>query len=278
MLKYLGSVGTFIRLNDSEDKTYSLLKIFSSSAASEVLFSASVNNFNGSLAINTASTSIYVNGLSGSVIPSQQWSHLLFSFDKKLRIKDDNNFLIRFGDTASSNFNIQNLYILESSTSSADAQYLHYSFTGNGNTIIKVSDSASYSVNFIDYIENNFISESSNIIYQPLKNQKRYLTDVIAVSNNNLSLYTSASFLTADLLYVDGFQLYPGNRILSIIDNQIYELTASSQLTIISSSVGDFVKVTGGNSFYNSFLLKTDGGFIFTPARQKIDYMMNVFN
>ena len=63
MIKYLGSVGAFIRLNDIENKTYRLLEVFSSSAASESLFSANINNLNGSVTINTASISIYVNGI-----------------------------------------------------------------------------------------------------------------------------------------------------------------------------------------------------------------------
>lgn len=278
MIKYLGSIGTFLRLNDNLDKTYSLLKIFSSSAASELLFSASINNLNGSVLINTASTSIYVNGLSGSVIPSQKWTHLLISFDEKLYTKDINSFLIRFGDSASSNFNIQNMYMIDSSTSLSDAQYLHYSFTGAGNNVIKINDSASYSINIIDYPESNFISASSRVIYQPLKDQKRYLTDITAISEISLVNYVSASVLTGDLLYIDGFQISEGDRILSILDDQIYQLTASSQLTTVSSSIGDFVKVLSGNQFKNSFFIKTIDGFTFTPAKQKIDYMMNVFN
>ena len=278
MIKYLGSLGTFIRLNDSDDKNYNLVRVFSSSAASDLLFSASVNNFNGSIRISTASTSIYVNGVSGSVVPSQKWSHLLFSFDNKLYTKDSNNFLIRFGDTASSNFNIQNLYMLEASTSSDDAQYLHYSFTGAGNNVIRVTDTASCSINVIDYPENNFISASSNVIYQPLKDQKKYLTDITALSELSLIDYVSASVLSADLLYVDGFQLSEGDKILSVLDDQIYQLTGSSQLITISSSVGDFIKVISGNQFKNSFLIKTNEGFIFTNARQKIDYIVNVFN
>ena len=278
MLKYLGSVGAFIRLNDSENKTYRLLEVFSSSAASELLFSASVNNLNGSVRINTASTSIYINGNTASVLPSQQWAHLTLSFDNKLWTYDSNNFLIRFGDTASSNFNIQNLYMLEASTSLDDAEYLHYSFTGAGGNVIRVTDTASCSINVIDYPENNFISASSNVIYQPLKDQKRYLTDITALSELSLISYVSASVLSADLLYVDGFQLSEGDKVLSVLDDQIYQLTGSSQLITISSSVGDFIKVISGNQFKNSFLIKTNEGFIFTNARQKIDYMMNVFN
>jgi hypothetical protein len=278
MLKYLGSVGTFIRLNDSENKTYKLLEIFSSSAASELLFSASVNNLNGSVRINTASTSIYINGNSASVLPSQQWAHLTFSFDNKLWTYDSNNFLIRFGDTASSNFNIQNFYILEGSTSASDAGYLHYAFTGAGESILRVKDTASYSINVIDSYESNFISSLTKTVYQPLKNQKRYLCDIVAVNEESLSKYVSASTLVNDNLYIDSFNIIAGNRVLSLTDNQIYEVTASSKLIAISSSVGDFVKVLFGRQYGNSFYIKTNSGFINTPARPKITAFMNVFN
>jgi hypothetical protein len=40
MIKYLGSIGTFIRLNDNDNKTYQLLNVYSSSAAKLSLFSA----------------------------------------------------------------------------------------------------------------------------------------------------------------------------------------------------------------------------------------------
>lgn len=278
MIKYLGSIGTFIRLNDDEDKTYNLLRVFSSSAASELLFSASVNNLSGAVTINTASTSLYINGTSGSVIPNQQWVHFTLSFDNKLWTYDTNDFLIRFGDTASSNFNIQNLYITQASTASYDAAYLHYAFTGAGESIIRINDSASYSINFIDYPEDNFTSASSKVIYQPLKNQNRYLCDVVAVEQLGLSKYLSASTMVNDNLYIDGFNINNGDRILSLTDNQIYQLTSSSQLITVSSSVGDFVKIISGRQYANSFFIKTSSGFINTYSRQKINSIVNIFN
>lgn len=275
MLKYLGSVGTFIRLNDSENKTYKLLEIFSSSAASELLFSASVNNLNGSVRINTASTSIYVNGNTASVLPSQQWAHLTFSFNDKLWTYDTNNFVIRFGDSASSNFNIQNVYILENSFTASAAAYMHQEFTGAGAMTVRVTDSASYSFNITDATETNFISASTNIIYQPLFGQKRYAFDLYAATEDSLSRFVSASLMTNDNLYVDTVGLIPGAKVLSLADNKIYELTASSNLSIISASVGDIFKVLYGQYLSNTFFIKSSASFTISPARVKIASYVN---
>ncbi len=275
MLKYLGSVGTFIRLNDSENKTYKLLEIFSSSAASELLFSSSINNLNGSVIINTASTSIYVNGNSGSVVPSEQWSHLTFSFEDKLWTYDNNNFLIRFGDTASSNFNIQNVYILENSFSSSAIAYLNEEFTGGGGMKVRIHDSASYSINISDANESKFISASTNIIYQPLKYQKKYSFDIYAATENSLDKFVSASTMTNDDLYIDTVGIITGSKVLSLADNQIYELTASSTLNIVSASIGDFYKVLYGQYLGNTSYVKSSASFTLSPIRAKINYYLN---
>lgn len=275
MIKYLGTVGCFIRLNDDVDSTYNLLNIFSSSANSTLLFSASINNSTGHISYTSASTYSYIDGVSGSVIPNQKWSHLIFSFEDKLYTQDSNNFNIRFGDFNGSNFNIQNLYILESSLLSDQPQRMHDAFTGLNTTKLTVTDTASFSINVIDYMEDNFISASSKVVYQPLKNQNRYLSDVVAVKEESLSDYVSASYMTNDDLYIDTFNITSGDRILSLADNQIYELTASSQLIPISSSAGDFVKVLFGTKYNNTFYLNTDSGFTITPAREKITIFVN---
>lgn len=275
MIKYLGAVGAFIRLNDSENRTYNLLNIFSSSATNNLLFSASVNNLNGTVRINSASTSVYINGLSSSVIPSQQWSHLIFSFDNKLWTYDTNNFVIRFGDSASSNFNIQNVYILENSFTASAAAYMHQEFTGAGAMTVRVYDSASYSFNITDSIETNFISASTNVIYQPLFSQKRYAFDLYAATEDSLFRFVSASLMTNDNLYVDTVGLIPGAKVLSLADNQVYELTASSNLSVVSASVGDIFKVLYGQYLSNTFFIKSSASFIISPARVKIASYVN---
>jgi hypothetical protein len=274
MIKYLGSVGTFIRLNDNDNKTYDLLNIYSSSAAKLVLFSAEVNNYTGLVSFDSASTSLYINGVSGSVIPNQQWAHITFSFDDKLATYDTNNFLIRFGDTASSNFNIQNLYILENSFSASAVNFLHQEFTGHG-IKVRVNDSASYTFNITDAPEDNYISASTNVIYQPLTNQARYAFDINAVAEDSLSRFVSASVMAADDLYIDAYNVSPGSFVLSLADDQIYEVSASSTLLPVSSSVGSLFRILYGQYLGGNFFVKTSSGFEISPARPKINYYLN---
>jgi hypothetical protein len=276
MIKYLGSVGCFVRLNDEIDNTYNLLNIFSSSANSTLLFSASINNFTGQLVFDDSIAESYVNGQSASYIPNNKWSHLTLTFPEKLLTSSNDSFNIRFGDFSGANFNIQNLYIMDSALLGLDPQYLHEEFTGGGAQILRVSDTASYSINVIDYLEDNFTSASNGIVYQPLKNQSRYLCEVVAVKEDSLSLYVSSSVLVNDDLFIDGFNITSGDRVLSLTDNQIYELTASSQLLPISSSVGDFVQVLFGTQYGSLYLLKSNLGFDFTPSRQKIAAFVDI--
>lgn len=275
MIKYLGSVGCFIRLNDSEDKTYKLFEVFSSSAAYVSLFKAEVNPSTGQLLYQTASVSCYVNGVSGSALPSNKWSHLTFSFDDKLATYDRYNFLIRFGDTASSNFNIQNLYILESNLVSDNVEYLHQEFTGAGNKTLRISDSASFSFNIIDTQETNFISPTTNIIYQPIRNQDRFTYDVAAATTASLSMYVSASLISSDALYVDNHLLQQGEKVLSLTDNKIYELTGSATLTMVSASAGDFIRVLFGQEYSNVYYLYTASGYQITQGITKISTVQN---
>jgi hypothetical protein len=275
MIKYLGSIGTFIRLNDSVDATYQLLNVYSSSAAQTSLFSAQVNNSTGIISFSSASTSLYINGVSGSVIPNQQWSHITFSFEDKLATYDTNNFLILFGDSASSNFNIQNLYILENSFSASEVGYLHQEFTGGTNNKLTVPPSASYAINVVDYPETNFVSASTNVIYQPSFGQQRYLMDINAATEGSLNRFVSASVMTNDDLYIDTVNINTGDKVLSLADNQIYELTASSQLVTLSSSVGDVVRVLYGQYLNRISFIKTASGFEIQPIRVKINSYLN---
>jgi hypothetical protein len=278
MLKYLGSVGAYVRLNSKSNHTYSLLRVFSSSAASNVLFSASMNNHNGLISYTTASTSLYINGVSSSVVPSNEWTHVTFSFNKKLFTYDYNNFLIRWGDTSHANFNIQNVYIMDSSLTASAVGYLHKEFTGAGDYIIKVNDSASYSINFIDAPETNYSSSAINSIYQPLKNQLRFDKNVSALSEGSLSIFTSASTMVNDDLYVDGHNVLEGDYILSLQDNLIYQLSASSQLVPQSNLNGDFVRILFGREHANEYYLYASSSFTLTPARQKINSYLNIFD
>jgi len=278
MIKYLGSVGAFIRPNDDADKTYQLLNVFSSSALSTLLFSASFNNSDGIINYSPYSASVYVNGIIGTTLESKQWNHVTFSFDNKLYTSEENNFIIRFGDSASSNFNIQNVYITDSSFSSSAVGYLHKEFTGAGDYAIRVNDSASYSINFIDAPETNYSSSVITSIYQPLKNQLRFDRNVAAASENSLAIFTSASTMINDDLYIDGYNIIEGDYVLSLEDNLIYQLSASSQLVTQSSSDGDFIKILFGRTYANTYYLYGSSSFTLTPARQKINYYLNIFD
>lgn len=275
MIKYLGSVGTFIRLNDNDNKTYQLLNIYSSSAANLSLFSAEINNSTGAVTFDSASTSLYINGVSGSVIPNQQWAHITFSFEDKLATYDTNNFIIRFGDTASSNFNIQNLYILEDFFTQSDVGYLHEEFTGGTSNKLVIPPSASYSINIIDYPEDDYISASPKVIYQPFLGYDRYLTDIVACTEESLSRFVSASVMTNDDLFVDAVNINVGDKVLSLADNQIYELNESSQLNLVSSSNGDLVKVLFGHYNVDASFIKANNVFNLVPLRAKIKSYLN---
>lgn len=275
MIKYLGSVGTFIRLNDNNNKTYQLLNVYSSSAANLSLFSAEVNNSTGLVTFDSASTSLYINGISGSVIPNQQWTHITFSFDDKLATYDTNNFLIRFGDTASSNFNIQNLYILEDFFTESDVGYLHEEFTGGTSNKLVIPPSASYSINIIDYPEDGYISASPKVIYQPFLGYDKYLTDIVACTEDSLSKFVSASVMTNDDLFVDAVNINVGDKVLSLADNQIYQLNESSQLNLVSSSNGDLVKTLFGHYNIDAAFIKTNNVFTLVPLRAKIKSYLN---
>lgn len=271
MIKYLGSIGAFVRLNDSTDQTYNFMTVFSSSATQQVLFTASVNNFTGSVTIGASTASLYINGVESSVLPSQEWAHLTFSFNNKLITSDSNNFIVRFGDYTYSNFNVQNLYIMESSLSSSAVGYLHKEFTGAGSQVVRVSDSASYSINFIDAIETNYTSASITSVYQPLKGQLRFDKNVAAATDLSLTKFISASTMINDDLYIDGHNINENDFILSLTDNTVYQLTASSYLTTASNTTGDFVKISFGRTYKDNHYLYASGSYTLTPFRLKID-------
>ena len=275
MIKYLGSLGTFIRLNDNENKTYQLLNVFSSSAANYSLFSAEVNNSTGAITFDSASTSIYVNGVSASVLPSQEWAHMTFVFNDELATYESNDFKIRFGDSASSNFNIQNLYMTRSVLSPTYVEYIHNEFTGKSGAELVVSDSASFSINLIDTYEDNYIS-SDNSVYQPLDGQGNFLTNIAATTASTLVHFTSSAVTMAnDDLYLDGYNFTTGDRLLSLYDNEVYELNASAYLTTVSSSVGDFVKTLYGQQYGGLFYTKAASGFTVSPGVLKIGTTLN---
>ena len=279
MLKYLGSVGAFIHLNDEVDQTYHLLNIFSSSSLSTLLFSASVNNANGNITKSISDADIYINGLSSSVVPQSQWAHIAFSFNNKLYTSDDNNFIVRFGDSNFSNLNIQNVYLMDSSLSASTVGYLHKEFTGAGSQVLRVNDSASYAINFIDAPEQPYTSSAINYIYQPLKNQIRFDRNVHCVSENSLLDFVSTTQMSADDLYIDGYKLNDGEYVLSLEDNLIYQLDSTSYLVQVSGvEEGDIIRILYGLTYSNYHYLLYLSEYIITPVKQKINYYLNTFD
>lgn len=274
MIRYLGSVGSFVLLNSSNDYTYQFLSIFSSSAKSELLFSASINNATGNLYFNSASTSLYINGESSSVIPNKKWNHLTFSFDTSLSTYDENNFLIIFGDSSSSNFSIQNFYYMQNNLSASTVKYIHQDFTGDTSQKLTINDSHN-SINIIDRPENNYVSELTGTIYHGLNKQKRFIGDIAVATSDSLTLYISSSFVSGDLRYIDGYNISDGDKVLSVFDNQLYQLNASAQFTPISSSVGDFIRVTFGQQYAENYFVNTSSGFKITPFATKVTTLLN---
>jgi hypothetical protein len=81
--------------------------------------------------------------------------------------------------------------------------------------------------------------------------------------------------MQADDLYVDAFNVSEGSFILSLEDDQIYQVTGSSQLITVSASVGDIFRILYGQYLGGNFFVKTNTGFELSPARPKITYYLN---
>jgi hypothetical protein len=78
-----------------------------------------------------------------------------------------------------------------------------------------------------------------------------------------------------DDLFIDAVNVNVGDKILSLQDNQIYQLNESSQLNLVSSSNGDLVKVLFGHYNVDSAFIKTNNVFSLVPLRVKIKSYLN---
>lgn len=278
MIKYLGSIGFYLRLNDNENKDYRLFEVFSSSAANNSLFYVDINNSVGQLLYSSSGVSSYITGMSGSYVAAEKWTHTTFSFDPPLPTYDTNNFLVRFGDSASCNFNIQNLYMTKQSFSPTEVQYLNQEFIGTGNRTLTVNDNESnLSVNIIDYPEENYISSVDKLIYQPIPNQILFDRNVTVATDLIINQFVSASVMSGDDLFFDGYQVSQGDTILSLNEgNILYTVTASSTLSASSLPPGTLVKIINGNAFSNNFyLISGSGSANISTSRKKIDTILN---
>ena len=76
MIKQLGTLGFFVKSNLPD--LYNVVTIYSSSAKSVQLFSASINS--GSVVIPSVTSSVFVNGTTSGVLKEDYWGHVSFSF------------------------------------------------------------------------------------------------------------------------------------------------------------------------------------------------------
>lgn len=269
MIKEIGTIGFYIKFNESASAALKFLEVFSSSAADVSLFSASTNSSNV-ISKSLASASFYLNGSTASTIYSNEWCHSTFVFNPKLQTDSDNNFLVRFGNTSKADFNIQNVYITDMSLSSNEIQYLHSEFTG-GDSVIFSGDLSSTSLSILDKNETNHSSSVTGSMYQPLSTQNKFIYDVKVAIDTSASQFVS-TVMTGDSLYFDTVPVIENDIILSLADNQLYKVTSSATLETVSSSSGDYVYVLSGLEYGNKNFINTSGSFTKTGISKKFVY------
>ncbi|NDB84198.1 MAG: hypothetical protein EB127_16000 [Alphaproteobacteria bacterium] len=274
MIKEIGTLGLFIKFNDSASAGIKLFEIFSSSAATSSLFSASTrSNFNISFSASTAS--FYNNGIVSNPLYDNEWQHITFTFNPKLQTDSSNNFLIRFGQTASGDFQIQNIYMLDTAINSTDVRNIHNAFTG-ASISISTGETASGSIRMIDKDEALHSSSVTSTIYQPYQGQGKFIYDINLVTASSLSVFVSSSALVRDFRYFDGVLCSLNDRVLSLADNNVYQVNSSNGLTLLSTSNGDYVNVLSGIEYKNTKWLKTSGSFSQMPFLNKINYSLDI--
>jgi len=280
MIKHLGSLGFYLRLNDASNKDYRLLEVFSSSAATNSLFSVDINNSVGQLLYSSSGVSCYVTGVTASAVQPEKWTHVTFSFEPPLSTYDPNSFMIRFGDSASCNFNIQNLYFTKQRYSPTEVEYLNQEFTGVGNKTATVEDTEVLSsINVIDVKEDDFISSLDNTIYQPSVFQTNFYKDISVATAQDITAFVSASVMEGDDFFFDNYQTTEGDTIFSLqTASLIYTVTASSTLSVEALSPGDFIRILNGLEYADVYYGIT-GSYTaqISPSRKKVVTFLNFF-
>lgn len=269
MIKELGTLGFFIKFNESASTSLKFIEVFSSSALSTSLFSASTNS-SKTVAVSTTA-SMFLNGSYASAVYDDQWAHLTFIFDPKLKTSSSSNFIVRFGNTTKANFQIQNIYILDNLLDQVNINYIHNAFTGNV-SYISGGDTASFSIKVIDKDEALHTSSLTAVVYQPYTDQNKFLTDVVAVTASSASSYLTTA-LTKSAQFFDGVKVITGDKILSTLDNKVYQVQSDSKLLEISSITGNYVHVLDGIKFGGYNFIKTSSGFIKAPFLEKVVYL-----
>ena len=263
MIKQIGTIGFYIRFNESASAGLKFLEIFSSSAASVSLFSASTNSSEVVGKFNN-SASYYLNGSSASTTYSNEWQQMIFVFSPKLQTDSANNFLIRFGDTSKANFNIQNLFIVDTALSELEILYIYNDFTSNLK-IIQSGDQSTKSLSILDRYEPKSTSSATGTVYQSISTQNNFIADVAAVTSD-----TAPADLYGDNRFFDTYEARVDDYILCLADNKLYQVDDNS-LTEISTSNGDYVKIINGLEYAGQSFVKTSGSFTPTQLIKKIE-------
>lgn len=272
MIKQLGTLGFFIKFNESASAALKFIEIFSSSAATTSLFSASTSS--AGVVSMSAPATMYVNGLTSASLTGNYWNHLSFTFNPKLYTDSNNTFIIRFGNMSNGDFNIQNVYMLDYFLDSNQIYGIHNGFTGIGVSISASATTSSMSIIVSDKNEAVNTSSYTGMIYQPIPQQLRFKADVSAVVDTTLTPYVSTTKMVGDRLYQDGIKIDDGDYVISLYDNKLYQLSGSTGLLVeVSISNGDYFNVMSGIEYGNRYFVKTSSGIIETDLIQKIEFM-----
>jgi len=277
----IGTLGFFVKTNTDSTST-KLFEIFStSSAASTSLFSASIQS--NAITVSSAIGTPIINGGRFSTVLDKQWTHVSFNFNPKLSTSSVNSFLIRFGDTLRSDFNIQNIYVLETLLEALEIAYIHNGFVG-GSAVISATTAAS-AIKVIDRDESRHTGvsasirflqdekQATNIIFQPSLIQKRFLGEVAAATSFDSSSVSNVEDFDGVLFTTLPEQTI--RKVLFLSNNKLYSIYIDSDGkragTEIPTSDGDYVKVVDGIRNGKKVFVKVNGVFTEYPELLKIN-------
>jgi hypothetical protein len=261
MIKQLGTLGFFVKSNLPD--LYKVVTIYSSSAKSVQLFSASINS--GSVVIPSVTSSVFVNGTTSGVLKEDYWGHVSFSFFPPLQTTSDNNFSIDFGGAIGTDFNIQNIYIMQGQVSSTtEALQIHTNFVGGPKIVSNTKVTASADIVLNDSFEDDYINITLGKVYQPSFDQKKFLLNVQAAGKGScvaqFSRADNSYILQSDEFYVDNTLVQSGDYVLSNLDNKVVLISSSARFSTVSTTTGDVVHVLSGIQNGEDFFVKSSSG------------------
>ena len=257
MIKQLGTLGFFVKSNLPD--LYKVVTIYSSSAKSVQLFSASINS--GSVVIPSVTSSVFVNGTTSGVLKEDYWGHVSFSFFPPLQTTSDSKFSIDFGGAIGTDFNVQNIYIMQGQVSSTtEALQIHTNFVGGPKTISNTKVTASADLVLNDSFEDDYINITLGKVYQPWFDQKKFLLNVQAAGKGScvaqFSRFDNSYILQSDEFYVDNALVQSGDYVLSNLDNKVVLIASNARFSTVSTTTGDVVHVLSGVQNGEDFFVK----------------------